>query len=274
MENQLDKVFVKVNQTWHKGEATPKNENTLKVNVPNYREFEIEKKSKFLEVQKFPAQKFAYGEVKERLEGAYISFDKLPENIQDSLVRGEEYLHQSTYVNDGALKESVKIVQMLYSQEMGSKLDVQIKRNEPVKLDQAKAYNHQFTKEEFDAMVKDGKTIAFTGSSVNGNTFPKLAYYEPKLNDIRTKSALSENTYFFGQKLTKPQAETMNKGMEVEITIETKKGPKTYMVSYSPRAERFVTKTLEKRHTKEMSVEGAMTVSAGKKKNKGQSMTV
>lgn len=274
MENQIDKVFVKVNQTWQRGEATPKNESTLKVNVPNYREFEIEKKSKFLEVQKFPAQKFAYGEVKERLEGAYISFDKLPENIQDSLVRGEEYLHQSTYVNDGALKESVKIVQMVYSQDMGSKLDVQIKRNEPVKLDQAKAYNHQFTKEEFDSMVKDGKTIAFTGSSTNGNTFPKLAYYEPKINDIRTKSALSENTYFFGQKLTKQQAETMNKGSEVEITFDTKKGPKTYMVSYSPRAERFVTKTPEKTKAKEMSVEGAMTVSAAKKKNKGQSVTL
>jgi len=274
MENQIQKVFVKINQTWQKGEASSKDENTFKVKVPNYQEFEIDKKNKLLERQQFPAQRFAYNEVKERLEGAYISFEKLPENIQDALVKGEEYLHNSSYVHEGSLKESVKVVQMLYSQSSGSKLDVQIKRKEPVTLENAKAYNHQFSKEEFDSMVKEGKTVMFTGSTSNGNTFPKLAYYEPKLNDIRTKSALSENTYFFGQKLTKGEAEIMNRGKEVEITIETKKGPKTYMVSYSPRAERFTTKTAENIKATELEVEGAKTVDASKKKNKAQSITM
>ncbi|SNZ01432.1 hypothetical protein [Flagellimonas pacifica] len=274
MENQVEKVFVKVNQVWHKGEAVSKDENTFKVRIPDYMDFEIEKNSKFLERQNSPDQRFAFGEAKQRLEGAYISFDKLPENIQNAIVKGEEYLHSSTYVNDGALKESVKMVQLMYNQNSGSKLDVQIKRNEPVKLEDAKAYNHQFTKEEFEQMVDGGKTVAFTGHITDGNKFTKLAYYEPKLNDIRTKSALTENTYFFGQKLTKVQAESINKGQETQISINTKKGPKTYMVSYSPRAERFVTKSVENSKANNMKVEEAVTVGEGKKKSKDKSMSL
>lgn len=266
MENQVEKVFVKVNQVWQKGEAISKDEKTFKVRVPDYMDFEIEKDSKYLEFQKFPAQRFAMGEAKERLEGAYISFDKLPENIQDAIVRGEEYLHRSSYVNNSALKESVKMVQLMYNQNSGSRLDVQIKRNEPVKLEQAKAYNHQFTATEFEQMSKEGASISFTGKNAIGETFTKLAYYEPKLNDIRTKSALSQNTYFFGQKLTKAQAESINKGVETEITIKTKKGPKTYMVSYSPRAERFVTKSLENSKLNNIKVNEAVAVGEVKKK--------
>lgn len=267
MENQVEKVFVKLNQVWQKGDAVAVNDTTYKVKTADNLTFEIEKNSDYLEQQRSPAQRFALGEAKERLEGAYVSFDKLPENIQDAIVRGEEYLHKSAYPKDGVIKESVKMVQMVYSSTSGSKLDVQIKRKETVALDQAKAYNHQFTQAEFDKMVKDGEYVSFKGRSSNGVSFTKLAYFEPKLNDIRTKSALSSNTYLYGQQLTQEQADSLNKGVETKITIKvTKKGPLTYMVSYSPRAERFITKSLEKAKVKDIETKEAVTVSAEKKK--------
>lgn len=266
MEKQVEKVFVKINQVWQKGTAVSEDGQIFKVKTNDNLSFEIEKDSKFLEFQKSPAQQFAIGDAKERLEGAYVSFDKLPENVQDAIVQGREYLHASSYINDGKMKESVKMVQMLYSPTSGSKLDVQIRRNEPVKLEQAKAFNHQFGKEEFDAMVKDGHTIAFTGSSRNGDTFTKLAYYEPKLNDIRTKSGLTANTYFYGQRLTKKQAEAINKGQETEITINTKKGKKTYLVGYSPRTERFITKGVEQSKMNKMAVKNPAAVRSEKKR--------
>ena len=266
METQVEKVFVKVNQVWQKGEAVAKDDQTFKVRIPNRPDFEIKRDSKYLEFQKFPAQQFANGDAKERLEGAYISFEKLPDNIQDAIVKGGEYLHKSSYVNGGELKETIKMVQMVYSSTSGSKLDVQIRRTEPVKPDQAKAFNHQFTKEEFNQMVKQGKHVVFTGSKSTGETFAKLAYFEPKLNDIRVKPALSKNTYFYGQRLTQQQANAINKGQETEITINTKKGKKTYLVSYSPRAGRFVTKSVEQSKMNKIEVKQPVTVSAVKKK--------
>lgn len=274
MEKQVDKVFVKVNQVWRKGEAISKDEKTFKVRVPEYPDFAIQKNSEYLELQKFPDQRFAVGEAKKRLEGAYISFDKLDDYVQDALIKGEEYLHKSSYIKEGQLKESVKMVQLIYNQNSGSRLDVQIKRNNPVKLEDAIAYNHQFTTEEYNQMVKESKTIAFTGKSASGETFPKLAYYEPKLNDIRTKSALTENTYFYGQKLTKAQAQSMNKGEETEITITTKKGPKTYMAKFSPKAERFVTKLVENSKLNNIKVAEVQTVGTVKKKSKGQAVSL
>ncbi len=274
MEKQVEKVFVKINQVWQKGTAVSEDGQTFKVKTNDNLSFEIEKGSKYLEFQKFPAQQFAVGDAKERLEGAYVSFDKLPENIQDAIIQGREYLHSSSYINDGKMRESVKMVQMLYSSTSGSKLDVQIKRNEPVKLEQAKAYNHHFTQAEFDTMVKDGQTISFMGSSTNGETFTKLAYYEPKLNDIRTKSALTANTYFYGQKLTPQQADAINKGLEPEITIDTKKGKKTYLVSYSPRAEKFITKSVEQSKMNKMEVRSAVTVGEKKRKRVNQGLSL
>ena len=266
MEKQVEKVFVKVNQVWQKGEAVAINDTAYKVKTTDNQTFEIQKDSDFLERQKFPAQRFAIGEAKERLEGAYISFDKLPENVQDAIVKGEEHLHRTAYVKDGKLSETIKMVQMVYSPS-SSRLDVQIKRKEPVTLDQAKAYNHQFTKAEFDKMVNDDKHIVFMGSTNDGEMFPKLAYYEPKVNDIRTKAALTANTFLYGQRLTSEQAEALNNGMETKITIQkTKKGPTAYMVTYSPRAERFFTRSLEKVKVAEMEVKGAMSVNSEKKK--------
>ena len=228
---------------------------------------EFKKNSDFIELQKFAAQRFAIGEAKERLEGAYISFDKLPENVQDAIVKGEEYLLRSAYIKDGKMNETCKMVQMVYSPTSGSRLDVQIKRKEPVTLDKAKSYNHQFTKVEFDKMVNEGKHIVFLGNTSDGEMFPKLAYYEPKLNDIRTKPALTANTYVYGQQLTQEQADAMNKGMETKITFQkTKKGPITYMVKYSPRAERFFSKSLENSKVNDMEVKKATTVAAEKKK--------
>ena len=275
MENEVKKVFVKINQVWQKGTAVSQDTQTFKVQTNDTVSFDIKKDSNFLEFQKFPAQQFAVGDAKERLEGTYISFDKLPENIQDSIIQGREYLHSSSYIHEGKMRESVKMVQLLYSASSGSKLDVQIKRNEPVQLEEAKAYNHQFTKDEFDTMVNDGKTIAFTGKSSQGETFTKLAYYEPKLNDIRTKSALTANTYFYGQKLTKQQADAINKGLEPEVTIDTKNGKKTYLVSYSARAEKFVTKSIEQSKINKMAVKTSVAVDGQKKKrsiNKAMSL--
>ncbi len=275
MEKQVEKVFVKINQVWLKGTAVSEDGKMFNVKTDDNQVFEAEKGSKYLEFQKFPAQQFAVSDAKERLEGAYVSFDKLPENIQDGIIQGREYLHSSSYINDGKMRESVKMVQMLYSPTSGSKLDVQIRRNEPVKMEQAKAYNHQFTVAEFDKMVKEGQTVAFTGSSMKGETFTKLAYYEPKLNDIRTKSALTVNTYFYGQQLTKQQADAINKGLEPEITIDTKKGKKTYLVGYSPRAEKFVTKSVEQSKMNKMEVKNPVTVRSEKKRksvNKAMSL--
>ena len=125
-------------------------------------------------------------------------------------------------------------------------------------------------------MVKDNKFIAFTGRSTEGESFTKLAYYEPKLNDIRTKPALSSNTYLYGQQLTQPQADALNKGLETKITIEkTKKGALTYMVSYSPKAERFITKSLEKTMVKEVEPEKTVALGAGiKKKQTGNAISM
>ena len=266
MERQVEKVYVKLNQVWQKADAVAVNDTTYKVKTPDNLTFEIEKGSKYLEMQKFAAQRFAMGEAKERLEGAYISFEKLSENVQDAIVKGEEYLHQSAYPKDGVIKESVKMVQMVYSATSGSRLDVQIKRKEPVTLENAEAYQHHFTKEEFDSMVKDNKTIVFTGKSLNGETFQKLAYYETKLNDIRTKSALTSNTYLYGQKLTQEQATSINNGIETKITIKkTKKGPVTYMVTYSPRVERFITKSLEKAKAQELGKKEELAAGVEKK---------
>ena len=124
-ERTTEKVFVKLNQVWHRGDAVAMNDTTYKVKTSNNLSFEIDRDSKFLEIQKFPAQRFAMGEAKERLEGSYISFDKLPENVQDSIVRGEEHLQRSAYPKDGVIKESVKMVQLVYSPVSGSRLDVQ-----------------------------------------------------------------------------------------------------------------------------------------------------
>jgi len=262
MENQVEKVFAKINQVWQKGEIVSQEENMLTVKIPNYTEFKIDANSPLVEKLKSPGQKFAYGEAKEKLEGAYISFNKLSDNITDSIVNGNEYIHHHSYVNDGELKESVKAIQLIYNSKTGSKLDVQLKRNVPVVLADAKAYNYQFTKEEFKAMVTVGKHVVFNGSSNDGEVFQKLAYYEPRLNDIRIKTALSEKVYFYGQKLTLNQAASMNKGEPVEITIDTKKGKKSYLVGYNPKSEKFTTKSLEK--IKAIKTNEAKTV--GKKK--------
>lgn len=266
-ENNILKVFVKINQVWKKGEAISTDDKTFKVKTADNLTFEIEKNSKYLEVQKSPEQKFAIGEAKERLEGAYISFDKLEPNVQDTIVKGREYLISTAQPKDGVLQESVRMVQLVYSPTSGSRMDVQIKRKEPVKLVDAKAYQHQFTKEEYNSMVTDRKNVVFTGTALNGETFQKLAYYEPKLNDIRTKPAVSANMYALGQQLTQAEAETMNKGEEVKITIEkTKKGPLTYMVSWSPKTETFKYKSMEKAKAHEVGTKELKTVGDLKKK--------
>lgn len=248
MEKQtVKKVFVKLNQKWENGEIESEQDNTVQVKLSDGQSLAIERGSSYMEEKKRPAQQYAYGDLKEKLEGQYVSYTKLTDNIKDQLVEGREYLHESTYVKEGKLKESVKMVQMGYNRNSGSVLNVQIKRNVPIKQEDAVAYNHKFTPGEFDKMVNKGKAIVFEGNSNDGEVFKKLAYYEPKLNDLRVKRALSENDYFYGKKLTSGQAESLNNGKEIKMTISSKtKGDKEYMVSYSPRSESFKTKSVEK----------------------------
>ena len=267
VENNIVKVFVKLNQVWQRGEAISVDDKTFKVKTADSPTFEIEKNSTYLELQKFPDQKFAVGEAKERLEGSYISFDKLQPNVQDRIIKGQEYLISTAQPKDGVIKESIRMVQLVYSPTSGSRLDVQIRRKEPVKLEDAKAYQYQFTKEEYNSMVKESKNVLFTGTSLNGEKFAKMAYYAPRLNDIRTKSAPSGNSWLLGQQLTKDQADSINKGMETKITIQrTKKGPLTYMVSWSPKTETFRYKSMEKGKAQEVGQKEQMTVGDLKKK--------
>ncbi|MCM4166572.1 hypothetical protein KCTC52924_03512 [Arenibacter antarcticus] len=276
VENTIQKVFVNVNQVWQKGEAISIDDKTFKIKAGNNPSFVMSKDSRNVEVQKNMEQQFAEADTKRRMEGAYISFEKLEPNIQESILEGKEQLIETTYINDGKLKESIKMVQMLYNSTYGSRLDVQIKRKELVKLKEANAYQYQFTKDEYQAMVNEGKTIQFTGTSLNGDSFQKLAYYEPKLNDIRTKSAVSANMYVLGQVLSKQQADNLNKGEEVKITIrKTQKGPLTYMVRWSAKGQRFLYKNLDKTNVKEKETKENVTVEGEKKKsqlNKAVSM--
>jgi len=255
MENQLEKVFVKVNQRWQKANIVNEEQGKVNVLTQDGQSFTIDKGSKWLEVLENPAQRYAYGDVKEQIEGQYISFEKLPENVKDNLVQGKEHFHVSTYLSEGELKETSKMVQMVYDPNLGSRLFVQFKRNNPVTLDQAMAYNHKFSPDEFERMVSKKEVVLFQGITKDGELFEKLAYFEPKLQDIRTKAALTPNTYLYGSKLTAPQAKALNVGKEVEINIKTKsKGTKPYLVSYSPRNENFITKNLQMEKAKNLEV--------------------
>ena len=267
VENTIQKVFVNVNQVWQKAEAISMDDKTFKIKAGNNPSFEMLKDSRNVEVQKNKDQQFAEADVKRRLEGAYISFEKLEPNIQESILEGREQLIETTYINDGKLKETVKMVQMLYNSTYGSRLDVQIKRKEQIKLEDANAFQYQFTKDEYHAIVQEGKTVQFTGTSLSGDTFQKLAYYEPKLNDIRTKSAVSANMYVLGQILTKQQADNLNKGEEVKITIrKTQKGPLTYMVRWNAKNQRFLYKNLDKTNFLDKEVKENKTIDGEKKK--------
>ncbi|WP_086478219.1 hypothetical protein [Arenibacter amylolyticus] len=246
VENTVQRVFVYVNQVWQKGEAVSINDTTFKIKIHNHPPFEMPKNSIHVEARKTKDQQFAVADAKRRLEGAYISFEKLASNIQENIVEGKEALLTTTYIKDGKLKESVKMVQMLYHPTYGSKLDVQVKRTETVKWEEAIAYGYQFTKEEYHAMVQEGKTVLFTGNSLDGETFQKLAYFEPKLNNIRTKSTVSANMYVLGQQLTASQSEKLNQGQEVKITIKkTQKGPLTYRVRWNAKGQRFLYRNCE-----------------------------
>ena len=75
MEKQ--KVFVKLNQVWTKGEIIAQEGSSLRIKTAENLEFKIDESSPYFERAISPAQKFAMGDAKEKLEGAYISFNKL-----------------------------------------------------------------------------------------------------------------------------------------------------------------------------------------------------
>ena len=270
MENQLEKVFVKVNQRWQKANIVSEEQGKVNVLTQDGQSFIMDQDSKWLEKQQNAAQRYAYGDVKEQLEGQYVSFEKLPENVKDNLVQGKEFFHTSTYLSDGELKESSKMIQMIYDPNLGSRLFVQFKRKKPVTFEQAMAYNHKFSKDEFERMVDKNEVVVFQGITKDGELFDKLAYYEPKLQDIRTKAALTVNTYLYGAKLNAEQAKALNNGQEIEINIKTNSnGTKPYLVSYNPRNEIFITKNLQME--KAMGLE---VVADEKKKSSSRQMKV
>ena len=256
MERQIsEKVFVKLNQKWQKGTITSEKDGMVSIKTNEGQVFDLPRTSKWLEPLESPAQRYAYGDVKEQLEGQYISFEKLPKNVRDSIVQGREYMHESTYVSEGQLKDSAKMIQMVYDRNQGSRLDVQYRRNEMVTQENAMAYNHKFTPKEFERMVEKKEFIVFQGTTNDGEIFQKLAYYEPRLQDIRTKPALTANTYIYGKQLTLEQANALNNGKELEMEITSKKnGTKPYMVSWSPRKETFITKNIDMKKALKMDV--------------------
>lgn len=242
MENsKQEKAFVKVNQSWQKATILEKDEtqNTLKLQLKDERIIEVNSDTPFMEIINNPAQKYAKADVKDKLEGDYISYNKLPDNVIDAISKGKEYLHTGTYVNEGELKESVKMIQMRYDAAYGSRLHSQYKVHEAITRDNSKTYNHTFSKQEFDKMVKEDKYIEFDGISNDGEVFKRLAYYEPALNAIRTKPILTDKTYFLGKRFTQREAKKLNAGEQISVKRDTKKGVKTYLVSYNPKAENF-----------------------------------
>ena len=69
------------------------------------------------------------------------------------------------------------------------------------------------------------------------------------------------------------RAVRLKTGEAVEISIATKKGRKTYSVTYSPRAERFITKSPEKANVKDLETKGAVVVGDEKKKKRHNVMS-
>jgi len=255
MENQAEKVYVKVNQRWQRATVTGEQDGKASVVTNDGQSFNVPKNKKYYEPIKSLDQKFAYRDLEEQLKGHYISYDKLPKSVRDNLVEGKEHFYEGTYVSEGDLKESAKMIQMVYDRNLGSRLNVQFRRNEMVTLDKAWAYNHSFSADEFERMVDKKELVLFQGTTNDGEVFQKLAYYEPKVQDIRTKPALSTNTYFYGRTLTAKQADALNRGQELEMEIKSKvHGTKPYLVSWSPRRETFITKKVDLEKAKKMEV--------------------
>nr|WP_292964225.1 hypothetical protein [Muricauda sp. UBA7809] len=270
MEKQAEKVFVKVNQRWQRATVTGEKDGKVSVMTNDGQSFKLTRDKKWFEPIESKDQKFAYRDVREQLEGQYISYKKLAPNVRTNLTEGQEYFHESTYISEGELKESAKMIQMVYDRNLGSRMDVQFRRNEMVTLDDAWAYNHSFSADEFERMVDKKEFVLFQGSTNDGEVFQKLAYYEPKVQDIRTKPALSTNTYFYGVKLTAKQADALNRGQELEMVIKSKvHGNKPYMVSWSPRRQTFITKKVDLEKAKKLEVNPGE-----KKKSRSRGMKV
>ena len=73
MENQLEKVFVKVNQRWQKANIINEEDGKVNVLTQDGQRFSMAKESKWLEFVQNPAQRYAYGDVKEQLENSLVS---------------------------------------------------------------------------------------------------------------------------------------------------------------------------------------------------------
>jgi len=259
------KVFVNLNQVWEKAKLLSSDKETgmIKVQLKDDRTFEIDSNKPFVEIITDPAQKFSMGDLKQKLEGEYISFDKLPKNVKDSLSKGKEHLYKGTYIKDDVLRETVKMIQLRYDDKLGSKLNVQYKSKEAITKETANSRNYNFAK-EFDKLVNQNEHVMFEASDKDGVVYQRLAYYEPKLNAIRDKPILTSNTYFAGQKLTESEAQRLNSGEQVSIERNTNNKRKIHLVSYNPRKESF--KVNDQAKVNEIDATSA-TVVVEKKKN-------
>jgi len=113
-------------------------------------------------------------------------------------------------------------------------------------------FNINFTRIEIPCHGTRGKTISFTGSSIEWRYVPKnLAYYEPKLNDIRTKSAVTANMYVLAQiwlLRSGRQSETKGKKWRSQLRKTQKKGPLNHIwFDGNAKTNVFLYKNLDKK---------------------------
>lgn len=276
MENskteKKERVFVNFNQTWQKAKITEKiSENNVKVELNSGKTLEIKIDSNYIEKLNSPGQKYALADVKQKLEGEYISFEKLPTSVKQSISEGKEYLHSTLNTNG---KEIVKLVQMKYSKRFGSILNVELKRNKELTLESAEAFNYKFSNEEFEKMKNNNEVICFEGCSTDGEVFKKFAFYDKRINSIRTKSLLNKKAYFLGKSLTDEEVDKLNNKERIEVVRNTKNGIKTYNISYNPRSENFNNHALTQEQSKSIGIVSEEVVKTQKKKSQANQNSV
>ncbi|MBB3125255.1 hypothetical protein FHS04_002799 [Mesoflavibacter sabulilitoris] len=274
------KVFVKINQKWESGTMISADENQIQVNHNSgTNTIKTEDVDKLIDIPFSKDQVFALKDVKEKLEGEYRSFNKLGSSDQEALAKGKEVfitITKEAKVENSETKELKPVgvmLQLRYSQSKGSELHQQYARKSELSLEDVKAYNYQFTQKEFDTMKHDKKPVLFQGVDSNsGEVFDKVAYFDTKLNDIRTKSPVKN---FYGTKLDEKQYKAINSGESVEIEY-TKKGDKTptkYTINHNFKTDTTYSKKVNEK-VKDMTVNDAKEVNAQKKKDKSQGLGV
>lgn len=231
-----------------------------------------------LEKQVRQDQRFAFADIKRKLLGAYVSWDKLSEVDRNDLASGKEVLYKNRYLKkvEGSdikiPKEIAKVLHLTFDgQNNATVLKVHNRNEKELKLEEREYFHHKFSKEEIKKL-EAGETIIFEGNSNDGEVFKKAAYIDRDLNDLRIKGVLTDKTVFYGQNLTAQQADVINKGGNVEITIDTSKGKKTYEVGFDFKRNSFTTKGLDKEKINNINT-SFKPIIADEKKNNSEKKT-